>query len=267
MRLQGQTVRRGADLLAEIIAAKRVEVQDRRSRAPEAELSRAAGKRVPRGFRSQLKRPGRAIIAEMKKASPSRGLMRPDYRPAEIAAAYESAGARALSVLTDGPYFQGALEDIREARDACALPVLRKDFVIDSYQVVEAAAAGADCVLLIAAALGDEMLRSLLARASDCGLDALVEVHTEQEADRAFDAGATLIGINNRNLSTLMVDLETSLRVGVRLPAGVLKVSESGIRGAADLDRLEAAGFKAFLIGEHFMTADDPGAALRDFQQ
>ncbi len=253
----------GPGLLAEILAAKRAEVAERRARVPEAELARQARQHVRRLFAPALVRRGRAIIAELKQASPSRGVLRADYRPAEIARSYEAAGAQALSVLTDGPYFQGSLDHLREAREATNLPVLRKDFLVDSYQVAESAAAGADAVLLIVAAVDDTVLRALLDRAMALGLDALVEVHTEEEVDRATALGARFIGVNNRNLSTLAVDMETSLRLRPRLPPGVLAVSESGLRSPEELARLEAAGFRAFLIGEQFMTAPDPGAALR----
>lgn len=255
----------GSDLLAEIVAAKRVEVAERRTRVAEADLEREARRAAAsrRPFAAALARPGRAIIAEMKQASPSGGLLKLDYQPAEIARAYETAGARALSVLTDGPYFRGSLEHLREARQATRLPALRKDFLVDRYQVAESAAAGADAVLLIVAALDDTMLRDLFQRAADLGMDALVEVHTEEEADRAVALGAKLIGVNNRNLSTLAVDLETSLRLRPRLPAGAIAVSESGLRSHEDLARLEAAGYRAFLIGEQLLRAPEPAAALR----
>lgn len=255
----------GPDLLAEIVAAKRAEVAERRARVAESELARQAERRQPRGFAAALARPGRAIIAEMKQASPSRGLLRLDYRPAELARGYQAAGARALSVLTDGPYFGGSLQHLAAARAAVGLAVLRKDFIVDPYQVTESAAAGADALLLILAALDDPALRQLFARAADCGLDALVEVHSEEEVDRAAALGARLVGVNNRDLSTLLVDVETSIRLRPRLPADVLAVSESGLRSRHDLERLEAAGYQAFLIGEHFMASPDPGAALREF--
>lgn len=168
-------------------------------------------------------------------------------------------------MLTDAPYFHGSLDHLREARGAVSLPVLRKDFIVDPYQVTESAAAGADAALLIVAALDDRLLRELYARIADHGLDALVEVHTEEEAERAAALGARLVGVNNRDLSTLRVDVETFVRLRPHLPPEALAVSESGLRTSADLDRLEAAGYRAFLIGERFMTAPDPGAALREF--
>ena len=255
----------GADLLAAIVAAKWAEVAERRARVSEAELERQAQKAaaVRRPFAAALVRAGRAIIAELKQASPSAGLLQSDYRPAEIARAYEAAGARALSVLTDGPYFRGSLNHLKEARQATGLPVLRKDFLVDPYQVVESAAAGADAVLLIVAVLDAGALRELLRRTTELGLDALVEVHTEEEADRAAALGTKLIGVNNRNLSTLAVDVETSLRLRSRLPADAIAVSESGLRSREDLDRLEAAGYRAFLIGERLLSAPEPGTALR----
>jgi len=254
---------RVSGLLAEIIAAKQAEVAERRGRVAERELIEPSRRRLPRPFLGALLPGGRGIIAELKRKSPSRGVLRRDYRPAEIAAGYQAAGARALSVLTDGPYFGGSLEDLREVREATSLPVLRKDFIIDEYQVAEAAAAGADAVLLIVAALDDRQLRLLFNRAVELGLDALVEVHSEEELERAAALGARLIGVNNRDLATLEVTIETSLRLAPRLPAGTLAVSESGLRSRADLDRLEAAGYRAFLIGESFLAAPDPAAALR----
>jgi indole-3-glycerol phosphate synthase len=231
----------GSDLLARILAEKREEVAARRARVSERELEQQARKQVRRPFAP----------------------MRKDYSPADIARSYEAAGARALSVLTDEPHFGGTLDHLRQAREATRLPALRKDFIIDPYQVTEAAAAGADAVLLIVAAVDDSLLRALLVRAGELALDALVEVHTEAEVDRAAEAGAHLIGVNNRNLSTLETTLETSLRLRSRLPTRAIPVSESGLKTAGDLAQLEAAGYRAFLIGEQFMTAPDPGAALR----
>ena len=262
--MQKLATRHGCEsLLAEIVAAKRQEVERRRAEVVEAQLLRSAEARVPRPFAAALLRPGRAIIAEMKRASPSRGILLENYRPAEIARAYESAGARALSVLTDGPWFGGSLDHLRQARQATSLPVLRKDFLVDPYQVSEAAAAGADAVLLIVAAVDEARLRALFHRAADLGLEALLEVHTEEEVEQAAALGAQLIGVNNRNLSTLAVSMETSLRLRPRIPDGAVAVSESGLRAREDLARLEAVGFRAFLIGEHLLTAPDPGAALR----
>ncbi len=199
----------------------------------------------------------------MKQASPSRGLLRKDYRPAELAAAYHRAGARALSVLTDGPFFGGSLEHLALARGAAPLPVLRKDFILDEFQILESAAAGADAVLLIVAAVEDALLRHLLRRAEALGLDALVEVHGETELDRARAAGTRLVGVNNRDLRSFAVDLETSVRLAPKIK-GALAVSESGLRSAEDLARLEALGYRAFLVGEHLMTAGNPAGALEE---
>ncbi|HKL78370.1 MAG TPA: indole-3-glycerol phosphate synthase TrpC, partial [Gammaproteobacteria bacterium] len=205
-----------------------------------------------------------AVIAEIKKASPSRGVLRADFRPVEIARSYEAGGAACLSVLTDVDFFQGADAHLREARAACSLPVIRKDFVIDPYQVSEARLLGADCVLLIVAALDDDTLAACLDRAADEGVAALVEVHDGDELDRALALGAELVGINNRDLHTFETRLETSEELAARVPAGTTLVAESGIHTRADMDRLRAAGISAFLIGESLMRADDPGAALAE---
>ncbi len=253
----------GSDLLADIVAGKREEVAQRRARVPEQQLECEARRQVRRPFAPALVRAGRSIIAEMKQASPSRGRLRDDYSPQAMAKAFEEAGARALSVLTDGPHFQGTLEHLREARQAARLPVLRKDFIVDPYQVTESAAAGADAVLLIVAAVNDATLQALYARAMGLGMDALVEVHTEEDVDRASALGARLIGVNNRNLATMAVDVETSLRLRERLPSRAITVSESGLGSREELARLEAAGYRAFLIGEQLMSSAEPGSALR----
>ncbi len=252
-----------SDLLARIVADKYDEVAERRARVSEAELEAQVRDQVRRPFAPMLVRHGRAIIAEMKQSSPSRGRLHDNHSPANLARAYESGGARALSILTDAKRFGGTLAHLSEAREAVRLPVLRKDFLVDPYQVTESAAAGADAVLLIVAAVDDGRLRTLYSRAMELGLDALVEVHSEEDVDRASALGARLIGVNNRNLSTLSVDLETSLRLRARLPSRAIVVSESGLRSTEDLARLEAAGYRAFLIGEQLMTAADPGLALR----
>ena len=215
-----------------------------------------------RGFRRTLAAKNPAVIAEIKKASPSAGLIAEKFDPGDIARQYEEAGAAALSVLTDRQFFQGSLDDLVEARSSVRLPVLRKDFTLDRYHLLQASAAGADCVLLIVAALTDEELTELLAAARELELDALVEVHDEAELDRALAVGADLIGVNNRNLKTLEVSLDTSLRLAPRLPDGVLKVSESGIRTGDDVQRLRDAGYAAFLVGESLMRQADPGGAL-----
>ncbi len=250
------------DILARIVAAKREEV----SRVSEdvSRLERAAQERLSarRGFRASLERNSPAIIAEVKRASPSKGVLKEDFDPVRIAAAYHRGGAAALSVLTDGPFFQGSLADLEAARAEVPLPVLRKDFVLEECQVVESAAHGADAILLIAALLNAQELRRLREAAARWRLAALVEVHDERELDIALDSGADLIGVNNRNLRTFEVTLETSLRLAERMPGGVLKVSESGIGSAEDIRRLQQAGFRAFLVGEHLMRAPDMAQAL-----
>ena len=256
----------GPDLLATIVAATRRAVRGRRQVVPETILA----SRVPAGldgkarFEAALSASGRPnVIAECKRRSPSRGILRRDYRPEAIAAAYERNGAAAVSVLTEPTFFDGSLDHLRAVRAAVGIPVLRKDFIVSPYQLLEAATAGADAVLLIAAALDDADLGALHSRATELGLGVLVEVHDADELDRAARAGATVIGVNNRNLRTLAVDVEASHRLAAQMPAGAIGVAESGLRTSADVARLGAAGYSAFLIGETFMTAPDPGAALR----
>ena len=246
-----------------IVAARRKQVEEARGRVPLAHLQSAAQRRYEwRDFATALAGESIRVIAEMKKASPSRGLMRADYRPRELAQGYEAAGAAALSVLTEEHYFQGALTDLIDARDAVGLPVLRKDFVLDGYQVYESAAAGADALLLIVAALADQELGNLIELAGSLNLAALVEVHTAEELQRALAAGGRIIGVNNRNLKNLEVNLEVSFALRPKIPATCLAVSESGIRNADDLRKLQEVGYDAALIGEAFMTADDPGREL-----
>lgn len=252
-------------ILEEIIAARLRRVEQAKSRVPVEELRQAAERRSDfRNFRSALSGGGLRVIAEMKKASPSAGLLRKEYLCAEIARSYAEAGASALSVLTEEDYFQGSLEHLREARKAASLPVLRKDFIVDDYQVYESVAAGADALLLIVAALVDEDLRRLLALCERLKVAALVEVHTEEDLARALDAGASIIGVNNRDLKTLEVSLDISSRLRGKIPAGRLAVSESGIRTAQDLRKLNELGYHAALIGEHFMKAKNPGQALSE---
>jgi indole-3-glycerol phosphate synthase len=251
------------DILARIVATKREEVS-----AAEASLSawesaaeaRLAGRR---DFGAALRAKAPAIIAEVKKASPSRGVLAADFDPARIARAYESGGAAAISVLTDAPYFQGALADLEAARAAIQVPVLRKDFMIAPSQIAEAAAHGADAILLIAAILGERDLRDFRELAARYRMAALVEVHNRAELDAAIASGASLIGVNNRDLTTFNVTLDTSLRLAEYMPSGALLVSESGIHDARDIARLRAAGFQAFLVGEHLMKSGDPASALR----
>ena len=253
------------DLLAAIVAATRTRVANARQRIPAGVLARRAAEGpAPRGFRAALAAPGIRVIAECKRRSPSRGLLRADYDPAAIATAYAAAGAAAVSVLTEPTFFDGALAHLEAVRAAVDLPLLRKDFVVDEYQVVEARASGADAILLIVAALDDDALRDLAAAARGQRLDVLVEVHDEHELERALAAGADLVGVNNRDLRTLAVDVDASVRLAARMPPGVLPVAESGLKSGGDLRMLGAAGYRAFLVGERFMTAPDPGAALAD---
>ena len=254
-----------ADLLETIVAATRQIVSARESREPIDALSRRADRRVaePGRFREALRRPGINVIAECKRRSPSRGVLRPDYDAVAIASAYLSAGAAAISVLTEPTFFDGSLEDLAGVSRAVSVPVVRKDFIVSEYQLLEARAEGADAILLIVAALSRGALRTLAARAASLGLDALVEVHNAEELRIAVDAGAEAIGVNNRNLRTLAVDVQASEELIAQMPAGVIAVSESGLKTASDLVRLHTLGYHAFLVGERFMVADDPGSALR----
>ncbi|MGE0464305.1 MAG: indole-3-glycerol phosphate synthase TrpC [Vicinamibacterales bacterium] len=254
-----------SDLLLTIVAATRVRVANARAIEPEPALARRAREATPRAqvFRDALHATGRVnVIAECKRRSPSRGVLRAAYDPVAIAAGYAAAGAAALSILTEPMFFDGSLDHLARVRQAVDVPLLRKDFIVERYQLLEAAAAGADAVLLIVAALTDEELRGLAREAEALGLATLVEVHTEEELDRALGAGATVVGVNNRNLRTLDVDVRLSERLASRLPPSVTAVSESGLRSAADIGRLTAFGYRAFLVGERFMAAPDPGTAL-----
>ena len=259
-----------ADLLATIVAATRRMVEVREEREPLSALAARAEKReAPAGrFRAALvDTGGPRIIAECKRRSPSRGVLRRDYDPVAIATAYEKAGAAAISVLTEPTFFDGALEHLQAVRNAVDLPVLRKDFIVSEYQLLEARAAGADAVLLIVAALESRSLTALHARASTLGLDVLVEVHDVGELSAAIDAGAHIVGVNNRNLRTLEVDVSASERLAARMPREVVSVSESGLKTAADLIRLRQLGYRAFLIGERLMTEADPGVELLELLQ
>jgi indole-3-glycerol phosphate synthase len=250
-------------VLASIVGTKRDEVAALRGRATSIEQA-LAGASVPRGFREALSEPGRvALIAECKRRSPGAGDIRPDVDPVALTAGYERAGASALSVLTDEAYFGGVLDDLRAVRAASGLPVLRKDFTIDPLQVLEARAAGADAVLLIARILTDGEMSTLHAEAVGLGMDVLVEVHDERELERAVALGADLIGINNRDLSTFTTDLGTTVALLAGVPDDVVLVSESGIRSAADVARLGEAGVDAVLVGETLLRAPDPEAAAR----
>ncbi|UUX96354.1 indole-3-glycerol phosphate synthase TrpC [Aquabacterium sp. J223] len=256
------------DILQRIVAVKREEVAALRAARPPADLRREAeaqraGRRDFVGAlraRADVGRP--AVIAEVKKASPSKGVLRERFMPAEIAASYERGGAACLSVLTDRPFFQGDEAFLRQARAACSLPVLRKDFIVDELQVIEAAAMGADCILLIAACLDDAAMAGLEVCARDLGLAVLVEVHDAEELDRALRLQTPLIGVNNRNLRSFEVSLDTTIGLKPRVPADRLLVTESGILSGDDVQRLRAAGVHAFLVGEAFMRAEDPGTAL-----
>ena len=255
------------DILQRIVAVKREEVAAARAvRSLASWREEAESRRDLRGFaaalRSRVAAGGAAVIAEVKKASPSKGVLREHFVPAEIAASYERGGAACLSVLTDRRFFQGADAYLQQARAACALPVLRKDFMVDEYQVVQARALGADCILLIAACLDDAQMADLEACALGLGLDVLVEVHDGHELDRALRLRTRLLGINNRNLKTFEVTLDTTLGLLPRVPADRLLVTESGILARADVLRMRQAGVHAFLVGEAFMRAPDPGAAL-----
>lgn len=255
----------GPDLLRTIVAATERIVAVRRDREPAAALERRAAAVVPRGgrFESALGATGRVnVIAECKRRSPSRGVLAADYDPPAIARQYEKGGAAAISVLTEPTFFDGALEHLTAVRAAVDIPLLRKDFIVDEYQLFEARAAGADAVLLIVAALQQASLRQLQQRAWELGLATLVEIHDDGELDRAVDSGARIIGVNNRNLRTLAVDIDASYRLAARIPANVVAVSESGLQTRADLERLSTAGYRAFLIGERFMTDDNPAAAI-----
>ena len=280
-----------SDLLAAIVAATRRIVEVRQEREPFAQLEQraetvrlkpdtpgAAGaspadassvvsgfsRTMPGRFRSALSRDDRInIIAECKRRSPSKGVLRERYGPVAIARSYEGAGAAALSVLTEPAFFDGSLEHLAAVRQAVPLPLLRKDFIVSAYQILEARAAGADAILLIVAALSQAELGSLAGEAARQGLDVLVEVHDREELERAADVGARIIGVNNRNLRTLEVDVRASEDLIARMPRDVVAVSESGLKSAGEVARLLSLGYGAFLVGEHFMTQPDPGEALR----
>ena len=258
------------DILKKIIGRKAEEVASRAARLPLEQLSDAiANLPPPRGFAdalaAKLEAGLPAVIAEIKKASPSKGVLRADFRPAEIAAGYERGGAACLSVLTDEDFFQGRDAYLQEARTACSLPVLRKDFIIDPYQVYEARALGADCILLIVSCLEDDRLQMLGGLARELQMDALVEVHDRKELERALAVPSCLIGINNRDLRTFQVSLETTIGLLDAIPQDRIPVTESGIHSREDVARMRASGVHVFLVGEAFMRADDPGAMLARF--
>jgi len=253
------------DILARIVDHKRTELRNISQQRAALERT-AANRKDVRNFRAALIQSPPAIISEIKKASPSKGILSEEFNPAAIAELYSSGGAAALSVLTDREFFEGSLDDLLVARATVNLPVLRKDFTIDEFHVIEAAAHGADAILLIAALLDEPTMRRFRELAAHYRMAALVEVHDEAELDRALGSGAEIVGVNNRNLHTFEVTLETSLRLAEKIPAGVVKVSESGIHSPADVKRLSAAGFNAFLVGEHLMKSADPAAALRELR-
>src|SRR5271168_1442850 len=256
---------RSKNILERIVEARRESVAHRKRVLPEAALRMAVEKKVapPRDFPSALTGPGVRIIAELKKASPSRGIIRSDFAPALLAADLEQAGATALSVLTEEDFFSGSLADLKEASRVTKIPILRKDFIVDPWQVWETRAAGADSFLLIAAVLHDAELRALLDLGRTLKMEPLVEVHTREELERVLSAGAQIIGVNNRDLRDFQVHLETSLGLAEAIPEDCIAVSESGLRTHNDLVRLQRAGFDAFLIGEHVMQSADPATALR----
>lgn len=257
-----------ADVLNKICADKRKLVENLKRETPLAELDRTARRAFPaRGFAHALQdkaaRDGCGFIAEIKKASPSAGVIRSDFSPRALAQAYAAAGAACLSVLTDTPYFQGNDEHLIEARAACSLPVLRKDFMIDPWQVAQARALGADCILLIMAALSDSEAKALHGAAQDYGLDVLIETHNREELGRALALPSGLIGINNRNLKTLVTTLDTTEELASLVPSDRFLVSESGIKSSTDIARLKSCGAKGFLVGESLLKQRDPGEALR----
>jgi indole-3-glycerol phosphate synthase len=252
-------------ILEKIMHSKMHELIGAKSKLPASSLE-AALERAPqvRSFKAALMWMSPAIIAEIKKASPSAGLIRADFDPLKIAEEYQKAGAAALSVITEVHHFQGGLENLASVRWQVKLPLLRKDFIVDPYQILEARHAGADAILLIAALLDDSGLKALIGEAERHRMDALVEVHSEPELRKALDAGANLIGVNSRDLRTFEVSLETSISLARNMPKGVLTVAESGIRNAEDVRRLMDAGYQGFLVGEHLMRAPSPGAALKE---
>lgn len=253
--------------LPEIVAWHRKDVVRRKAATDWAAMEKAAMEHTPRGFARALRERAQtapAVIAELKKASPSKGLIREDFEPSSLAVELEAAGATVLSVLTDEPYFQGSLENLRKARAAVSLPLLRKDFMVDPFQILEARANGADAILLIVAALDDQELRTLRAEAKRLELDVLCEVHDQEELDRASALDCECVGVNTRDLKTFHVSLDRAMELAAQLPQDVIKVAESGISGREDVLRMRAAGFHAFLIGESLMRAERPGVALQE---
>ena len=265
----GNSMQDTPTVLKKIIARKWEEIAERRPQRSEQVLLQLAQQAdVPRGFvtsiRQALDQGRSAVIAEAKKASPSKGVIREQFDPAQIARSYEKGGAACLSVLTDHDFFQGHEDYLQQARSACSLPVIRKDFIVDTYQVIEARAITADCVLLIAAALDDVQMRELTQCAREQGLDVLIEVHNREELERSLALEQVLVGINNRNLHTFEVSLHTTLELLPHIPADRIVVTESGILESADVTLMRENGVNSFLVGEAFMRAEDPGSRLRD---
>jgi indole-3-glycerol phosphate synthase len=251
------------DILARIVEHKKAELAGAGLRLPVLEQQAETLRVGRRDFAAALRSRSPAIISEIKKASPSKGLLSTNFNPPAIAQSYQSGGAAAVSVLTDKQFFQGSLEDLQAARSSVKIPVLRKDFTIDQYHVVEAAAAGADAILLIAAILSEREMRNFRELAATYGLASIVEVHDADELKAAVASGAEVIGVNNRNLHTFEVTLQTSLRLAERIPASILKISESGIESRDQIATLQQAGYDAFLIGEHLMRSGDPATVLK----
>jgi indole-3-glycerol phosphate synthase len=254
------------DILARIAGHKREQLAGKRMQRAQWEAQAAAQTSTRRDFRAALVAQPPSVIAEVKKASPSKGVLSADFDAARIAQTYARGGAAALSVLTDEKFFQGSLDDLQAARNAVPMPVLRKDFTLDEIDVIEAAAAGADAFLLIAALLATDEMRGFRELGEQYGLAALAEVHNAEELRRAVDSGATIIGVNNRDLHTFEVRFETSIELAAQIPVGAVRVAESGIHSAADVRRLSEAGFQAFLVGEHLMKSGDPAHALRSLR-
>jgi indole-3-glycerol phosphate synthase len=248
-------------ILDRIVDARSIRLEDAKRRVPLARLASPTS-RTTDSFAAALRRSGTNIIAEIKQRSPSKGILRADFDPVRIAEAYAVGGAAALSVLTEEDFFGGSPEHLRAVRNRVDLPLLRKDFLFDEYQIHESASAGADAVLLIVAILGNDLLSRLIGLAGELGLQALIEVHSADEMERAVQAGASIVGVNNRDLTTFDVSLQTSVSLVTQAPGNAVLVSESGIHSGQDIRRLKAVGFNGFLVGEHFMRADSPGDAL-----
>ena len=251
--------------LTSILDAKRAELAHAKTRVSQSQIERFAAARrdAPRGFAAALDRPGVRVIAEIKRASPSLGDIRPDLHPGDLALAYQNGGAAAISVLTEPAFFKGSAKDLKRAREFVELPVLRKDFILDPYQVYETAAMGADAMLVIARILDDETLQSLLALAHGIGLETLVEIHDEADAKRIAGLAPPLVGINNRDLAHFQTDPDRAVRLAARLPRGTAVVAASGIHGETDIQQSLAAGLRRFLVGETLVRADDPAALLK----